>query len=59
MSGRLLEAKEVAEMLACPVSWVREQTRRGRIPHIQLGRYVRYRREAVEEWIQQQERTAA
>ena len=28
MNDRLLEAKEVAAMLACPLSWVREQTRR-------------------------------
>ena len=30
---------------------VYEQTRRRRIPHQRLGRYVRYRREALELWI--------
>jgi hypothetical protein len=26
-----------------PVSWVYEQSRRGRVPTIRLGRYVRFR----------------
>jgi hypothetical protein len=32
MSERLLDAKEVAELLAVPVSWVRESTRSGAMP---------------------------
>jgi excisionase family DNA binding protein len=55
MSGQLLTAEQVAEMFAVKVSWVREQTRKGRIPHLKLGRYVRYRREAIEEWIRDNE----
>jgi excisionase family DNA binding protein len=49
--GQLLEAKHVALLLSVPVSWVREHTRRGEIPCVPLGRYVRYRREDVERWI--------
>ncbi len=55
MSDRLLTAADVAELLGVPVSWVREHTRSGRIPHVQLGRYVRYRQETVVNWIGQQE----
>lgn len=55
MSDRLLTAADVAELLSVPVSWVREHTRSGRIPHVQLGRYVRYRQETVASWIGQQE----
>ncbi len=51
MSDRLLNAAEVAELLAVPESWVREHTRNGSMPRIQLGRYIRYRREAVLGWI--------
>ena len=53
MSGpdRLLTAVGVAELLDVPVTWVRGHTRSGSIPHIVLGRYVRYRREAVLAWI--------
>ena len=48
MTERLLTAKEVAELLAVPESWVREATREGRLPHLRLGRYRRYEREAIE-----------
>ena len=42
MNDRLLDAREVAEWLGVPVSWVRESTRSGTIPHVRLGRYVRF-----------------
>lgn len=51
MSGSLLTAPEVAAMLGVPVSWVYERSRRGAIPTVTLGRYRRYRLEAIEEWI--------
>jgi excisionase family DNA binding protein len=38
-------------MLSVPKSWVYEQSRLGRIPTVTLGRYRRYRREAIEEWL--------
>ena len=51
MAGSLMTAAEVAELLGVPVSWVYEQSRRGQIPTVTLGRYRRYRRGAIEEWI--------
>ena len=56
MTGSLLTAAEVAEMLGVPTSWVYEQSRAGRIPTVTLGRYRRYRREAIEEWLREIER---
>jgi hypothetical protein len=32
-----------------------EHTRSGRIPHVQLGHYVRYRQETVVSWVAEQE----
>ncbi|HXH34991.1 MAG TPA: helix-turn-helix domain-containing protein [Plantibacter sp.] len=52
MSDRLLEAKEVAELLSVPVSWVRESTRSGAIPVVELGRYRRYRESDVLAWLE-------
>ena len=52
MSDRLLMASEIAEMLAVPVSWVRESTRSGAIPVVELGRYRRYRSADVEAWLE-------
>ena len=31
--------------------WVWAQARAGRIPHVQLGRYRRFREEAIEAWL--------
>jgi excisionase family DNA binding protein len=56
---RLLTAGEIAAMLAVPERWVREHTRSGLIPHVRLGRYVRYRRVAVLAWLAEQERGGA
>ena len=53
--ARLLTAQEVAALLSVPVSWIREHTRSGRLPHIPLGRYKRYRREAILEWLEANE----
>ena len=58
-TDRLLTAGEVAELLAVPQSWVREQTRAGQIPHVELGRYRRYRREDVLDWIDAQAKGGA
>lgn len=52
MTRSLLTAGEVAELLGVPKSWVYEQSRRGAIPTVTLGRYRRYRREAIEAWIE-------
>jgi excisionase family DNA binding protein len=53
MSERLLDAVELAELLHVPVRWVRESTRAGAIPHVRLGRYVRYELSEVESWLEQ------
>ncbi len=55
-NGRLLLADDVAEMLGVPKTWVYAETRAGRLPHVTLGRYRRYRRAAVEAWIADHER---
>lgn len=47
----LLTAEDVAELLGVSVAWVYAESRRGRIPTVTLGRYRRYRREAIEAWI--------
>jgi excisionase family DNA binding protein len=51
MSDRLLNVGEIAELLGVKESWVREHTRNGDIPHVPLGRYVRYREADVLAWI--------
>ncbi len=56
----LLTAQEVAELLNVPVSWVYERTRRrgaGRLPHLKLGKYLRFEEQAVREFLDRQRRT--
>ena len=55
MSGPLLTAGQVAKLLGVPTSWVYEQSRRGRIPTVTLGRYRRYRADAIAEWVEELE----
>jgi excisionase family DNA binding protein len=52
MTEKLLDANEVAELLSVPVGWVREHTRTGAIPHVALGRYVRYSETDVVAWVE-------
>jgi excisionase family DNA binding protein len=55
----LLTAEEVAALLRVTPAWVYAETRRQRIPHLRLGRYVRYRREALEAWMKQVEASSS
>lgn len=55
-AAKLLTADEVAVVLGVPKTWVYAETRAGRIPHVRLGRYRRYRREAIDAWIAERER---
>lgn len=52
---RLLTVKEVAARLAVPKSFVYELARRGDLASARLGRYVRFRVTAIEEYLSRQE----
>jgi excisionase family DNA binding protein len=52
MTDRLLDAAEIAARLGVPVSWVRESARSGAIPHVRLGRYVRFDDGDVDRWLE-------
>jgi hypothetical protein len=51
VTDQLGTAKDVAAMLGVPESWVREHTRSGAIPHVELGRYKRYDLDEVRLWV--------
>lgn len=52
----LLTAVEVAERLRVTKFWVYAEVRAGRLPHVRLGRYVRFRAGAIDSWIEEIER---
>ena len=51
MTESLLTAEQVASLPGVQRSWVYEQSRAVRLPPLQLGRYRRYRREAIDAWL--------
>jgi excisionase family DNA binding protein len=57
-TGTLLTADELAEILGVPTGWIYRQSRAGAIPTVKLGRYYRYRLEAIERWIVEREHAA-
>jgi len=52
----LLTAGQAAELLAVPKSWVLAEARADRIPHVRLGRYVRFDADEVAAWWQTRSR---
>ena len=52
----LLTADEVAARLRVTKCWIYTEVRAGRMPHVRLGRYIRFRAAALDSWIEQIER---
>jgi excisionase family DNA binding protein len=50
MPAPLLDAEQAAELLNVPKSWVLAEARADRIPHVRLGKYVRFEADVLEEW---------
>lgn len=58
LAGRLLEADDVAAYLGMRTDWVCREVRAGRLPHIRLGRAIRFRQESIDAWIRANEQGA-
>jgi excisionase family DNA binding protein len=59
LADELMTVSEIAAFLKVPASWVYERTRRGgieRIPHVKLGKYLRFSITEVKGWLQKQYR---
>jgi excisionase family DNA binding protein len=57
--NQLLTVREVASLLQVPVSWVYERTRRkgtDQLPHVKLGKYLRFEEPAITEFVRAQRR---
>jgi excisionase family DNA binding protein len=51
----LLDAKQAGALLNVPASWVLAEARADRIPHVRLGRYVRFDADHLEAWVRARE----
>lgn len=46
----LVDAKQAAGMLSVPPTWLLQEARHDRVPHVRLGRYVRFDPDELEQW---------
>jgi excisionase family DNA binding protein len=56
MNEELLTVEELADRLKVPASWIYQRTRcrsRDRLPHIKIGKYLRFEEKAVQAWLEQ------
>ena len=47
----LLDAAEAARLLSVRPSWIYEAVRAGRLPHLKIGRHIRFLRSDLESWV--------
>ena len=54
MNEKLLTVEDLAALLKVPTSWIYRRTRdrcRERLPHIKIGKYLRFEEKAVQSWL--------
>lgn len=56
LSEPLLDSAEAAALLAVRRSWIYEAVRDGRLPHVKVGRHIRFLRVDLERWVYAQRR---
>lgn len=47
----LLDATDAARLLSVRPSWIYEAVRTGRLPHLKIGRHIRFLRSDLENWV--------
>ena len=58
MNANFLTVDELAESLKVPKSWLYSRTREtgpGAIPRIKVGKYIRFEKDRVMEWLMDQQ----
>lgn len=50
----LLRPAEAAALLSVRTSWIYEAVRSGRLPHLRVGRHIRFTRSDLERWASEQ-----
>jgi len=48
---RLLDAKQAAKRWSVPESWIRDMARRGDLPSVHLGHYIRFKPDDLDQFI--------
>lgn len=55
----ILSPDQLAALLGVPKGWIYERVSLGEIPHFKAGKYLRFRRSAIEKWIESQSTPAS
>jgi len=55
-SKRFLTVEELAELLQVPKSWIYDRTYRDAIPHLKIGKLLRFDEQKILEWLEEQEK---
>ena len=60
LTERLITVEELADKINVPVSWIYQRTRLGTkaIPHVRIGKYIRFNPDEVVEFFRKNERVA-
>lgn len=58
-SSELMTVEEIAEYMRLPQSTVYKLAQERKLPGFKVGRHWRFRREAVMQWVREQEQVAA
>ena len=52
--NKLLDSQQVAAILNVPISWVYSAAERGELPSLKIGKYRRFHRDELDEWLDKQ-----
>jgi len=55
--NKLLTPQEVADLLSVRQSTIYQWTHQGYIPHVKLGKFVRFNQDKVMEWVERRSNT--
>jgi len=53
------DVRQTAEWTGLPVSWWYSQAEAGNVPHLKVGKYLRFRRTEIVAWLEAQRRGPA
>lgn len=56
MTARLIDARAAGELLGVPHTWLLRQARRDAVPHVRLGRYIRFDADELLAWVRNRQR---
>jgi excisionase family DNA binding protein len=55
IGSEFITVNELADYIRVKPIWVYQKTRKGEIPHLKIGKMLRFRRSTIEEWLKSKE----